>query len=52
MSEVKELTDLEKANLLINEDKKQRGDAFQKELAELCVKYNVDLNAVINIIPK
>ena len=48
----KELTELEKANLLINEDKKQRGEAFQKELAELCEKYKVDLNAVININPK
>lgn len=49
MSEVKELTELEKATLLINEDKKQRLELFQKELSELCQKYGVEVTANINL---
>lgn len=49
MSETKELTELEKAALLIKEDKKKRLELFQVELSELCKKYGVDVSAVINL---
>lgn len=49
MSEVKELTELEKATLLINEDKKQRLELFQKELSELCQKHGIEVTANINL---
>lgn len=49
MSETKELTELEKAQYLINEDKKKRLELFQVELSELCKKYEVDVSAVINL---
>lgn len=46
---VPELTELEKAQYLINEDKKKRLELFQVELSELCKKYEVDVSAVINL---
>lgn len=52
MSETNELTELEKAKYLIDEDKKQRLELFQKELSELCQKYGVDVSAVINLTAK
>ena len=49
MEATKELTELEKANLLINEDKKQRLELFQKELSELCQKYGIEVTANVNL---
>jgi len=45
MSEVKELTELEKAQQLVNEEKQKRVEAFQLELNELVKKHNVSVTA-------
>lgn len=61
MEKVKELTEIEKAQLLIEEEKAKRAEAFKAEydtfVSELCKKYNCELDIVYNkpqlqIIPK
>lgn len=38
-----ELTEVEKAQALIEQEKRERAEAFAKELDELCQKYNCTL---------
>ncbi len=44
MSDKKELTELEKAQQLLQEDKNKRLQSFSAELEELCKKYNCSIH--------
>lgn len=39
-----ELTEVEKAQQLIEQEKRERAESFSKELEELCQKYNCSLH--------
>jgi len=46
MSELKELTELEKAQELLNAEKQKRAELFHVELQELLKKHNVSITPV------
>lgn len=45
----KELTEVEKAQQVLIEDKKKRMEAFIKEYQELCKKYNCELYSEVKL---